>query len=281
MINSRASTRRVPVWGMHRAHIIHAYIALHKSGKPDYILLIGSETVRTGNQTLPNAATEERIGELVRSPGMMPKDPKPRKGIDRIRSVALLLPASLRYDWQHSSSQLPININDARRTSSPGGRCCLRRTHGFSASSARFPERKQSACTNGIAGRPLRVRMGILHGRHSCRPLPWRKAASYMGIIARATISSLHVPDGIGGSPPPLGPPIETSNARRTSLSGGRCFLRCTHSWTRNGINLCGKARNLAGILPEFTLDMHVAHRCRAVRTLFISVAHTIFNINR
>lgn len=61
---------------------------------------------------------------------MMPQTRCRKRYRTGIRSSALLLPALLRYDWQHSSSQLPITLNDARRTSSLGGRYCFRRTPG-------------------------------------------------------------------------------------------------------------------------------------------------------
>ena len=44
----------------------------------------------------------------------------------RIRSGAILLPAPLRSDGQHSSSQLLIPSNDARWISSPSGRYSFR-----------------------------------------------------------------------------------------------------------------------------------------------------------
>ncbi|MCJ8147726.1 hypothetical protein [Shinella sedimenti] len=55
-------------------------------------------------------------------PGMMPKDQVAGNG-DRWNSKWRTPPPSApSIDWQHSSSQLPININDARWISSPSGR---------------------------------------------------------------------------------------------------------------------------------------------------------------
>jgi len=132
---------------------------------------------------------------------MMPKDPMPRKrGSTEIRSGALLLPALLRSDWQPSSSQLPIILNDARRTSSPGGRYCLRRAHGDARQSA------ASSLKSPSPAQDLRIP----------RSAPFTPCASRMGAIpsgrfkrgrgrtirkpsGRATISSSNVPDRIGG----------------------------------------------------------------------------------
>lgn len=127
---------------------------------------------------------------------MMPKDPMPRKrGSTEIRSGALLLPALLRSDWQPSSSQLPIILNDARRTSSPGGRYCLRRAHGdarqSAASSLKSPSPAQDLRTP-----PERVfhPMRIAHGCHSEPALQARAGPAYMKAIGRATISSSQRP---------------------------------------------------------------------------------------
>ncbi|MCD1264698.1 hypothetical protein [Shinella sumterensis] len=55
-------------------------------------------------------------------PGMTPKDQVTGNG-DRWNSEWRTPPPSApSIDWQHSSSQLPININDARWISSPSGR---------------------------------------------------------------------------------------------------------------------------------------------------------------
>jgi hypothetical protein len=77
-------------------------------------------------------------GRIGRTPGMMPQTRSSGNG-DRngIRSGALLLPAPLRCDWQHSSSQLPIIFNDARWISSPSGRYYFAR--GTLRHTARLP----------------------------------------------------------------------------------------------------------------------------------------------
>jgi hypothetical protein len=112
--------------GMHPTHIIHAYIALHKTDLSDYIEFIGSEMIRSDEiQRRQHRRRDIVKAATVSRPDANPERPGGRKVADRIRSGALLLPAPLRYDWQHSSSQLPIIPNDARRISSPGGRYCF------------------------------------------------------------------------------------------------------------------------------------------------------------
>jgi len=136
---------------------------------------------------------------------MMPKTRHPGNGVrHRIRSVALLLPAPLRYDWQHSSSQLPIIFSDARWTSSPSGRYYLRGMHDIA----------QPIVTGGKCMRPA-------HGCHSYPALLRDALPDYIHTISRATISSSQRPrqdwqplllpgcQSISatptGSPPPVG----------------------------------------------------------------------------
>jgi len=154
---------------------------------------------------------------------MMPKTRHPGNGVrHRIRSVALLLPAPLRYDWQHSSSQLPIIFSDARWTSSPSGRYYLRGMHDIAPPNAKnaplpFPfglKFAQPIVTGGKCMRPA-------HGCHSYPALLRDALPDYIHTISRATISSSQRPrqdwqplllpgcQSISatptGSPPPVG----------------------------------------------------------------------------
>ena len=113
--------------GMQAAHIIHAHIALHKTDLSDYIAIIGSGMIQRNEDRAQTSSCRPDLEKVETAIHLNPGSGRPgsRKAADRIRAGALLLPALVRYDWQHSSSQLPIIPNDARRISSPGGRYCV------------------------------------------------------------------------------------------------------------------------------------------------------------
>ena len=112
---------------MQTAHIIHAHIALHKTDLSDYIAIIGSGMIQRNGDRAQTSSCRPDLEKVETAIHLNPGSGRPgsRKAADRIRAGALLLPALVRYDWQHSSSQLPIIPNDARRISSPGGRYCV------------------------------------------------------------------------------------------------------------------------------------------------------------
>lgn len=182
---------------------------------------------------------------------MMPKTRYPGNGVrHRIRSVALLLPAPLRYDWQHSSSQLPIIFSDARWTSSPSGRYYLRGMHDIAPPKAKnaplpFPFGLKFAQTVIPGGKCMRP----AHGCHSYPALLHDALPGYIHIISRATISSSQrPPTGLAATPPPR-LPIDISNAHRISSPGGRFFLHRTHPTAHGDLYLCGES---PGFWPEF-----------------------------
>jgi len=159
---------------MHGTHIFHAYIALHKSDLPAYIAIIGSGLIRLGRPGAAYRSSDRTDGKAEWSTARHDAArPGRRKGIDGIRSGALLLPAPFRYDWQHSSSRLPINFSDARRISSPGGRHCFsawqwRKRRGLSlsapASAKKLPifqaasaHRHANPCRNRMRAMPSPV----------------------------------------------------------------------------------------------------------------------------
>lgn len=119
------------------------------------------------------------------------------------------------------------------------------------------------------------------HGCHSNRALPRRDGRIYIVLIGRATISSSHVPDRIGGlsssqaanrdQQRPPGPPPPAGVAFCTALTAQRIA----------SFTFVARARNLARILPKFPLDMHKTHRCRAIPALFISAMQRIFHFIR
>jgi hypothetical protein len=183
---------------------------------------------------------------------MMPTDPSPGNGDrHRIRNDALLLPVSFRYDWQHSSSQLPITHSDARWTSSPSGRYCLRQTHAQPRQSGQTPRHD----------RPLRSKSGqkiLLHDhRHAPHALvPFPSCASTQGsnglYHSHRSGGDLLLPTsptGLAALPPPPRLPIDISKARRISSPGGFCFLHRTQPLTHSDLNLCGQKPE---IWPEF-----------------------------
>jgi len=163
---------------------------------------------------------------------MMPKDPMPRKrGSTEIRSGALLLPALLRSDWQPSSSQLPIILNDARRTSSPGGRYLF------------APSAWRCAAIGGFTLEITVSSSGFAHfsgarlSPHAHRAwVPFRAGASSAGgsrlYESHRSGDDLLLPTSPTGltAPPPPRLPIDISKARRSSSPGGLCFLRRTQS---------------------------------------------------
>ena len=118
-----------------------------------------------------------------------------RKAADRIRSGALLLPVPFRYDWQHSSSQLPITLNDARRISSPGGR----RSFSRRAWTSTLPVKPliDRRCRSWVCLVLRRLSpvlaaeaASILQRCHSPFPLLHAELRAYIGLISRATRSS-------------------------------------------------------------------------------------------
>ena len=153
---------------------------------------------------------------------MMPEDPMPGNGDrHRIRGDALLLPASLRYDWQHSSSQLPVTFNDARWISSPSGRDYLRQTHGAPSLA------RQNPPTLGRSAQSLRnfarLMLNACKRRMGAIPIALfftrRRHPIFLSSVGRRSPPP-NVPDRIGTPPPPR-LPIETRNARRISSPAG------------------------------------------------------------
>ncbi len=118
------------------------------------------------------------------------------------------------------------------------------------------------------------------HGCHSNRALPRRDGRIYMVLIGRATISSSRrprqdwrplLPSCQSRPATPAGPPPPAGVAFCTALTAQRIAL----------FTFVARARNLARILPKFPLDMHEAHRCRAIPALFISAMQRIFHFIR
>jgi hypothetical protein len=109
---------------MQKSHIIHDDIALHKSQSPAYIR-------NQEDGTRSAKAIGAVSGKASRFRSEVDKVSGPKGSHHRIRSGALLLPAPLRSDGQHSSSQLPITINDARWISSPSGRYSFHNINKF------------------------------------------------------------------------------------------------------------------------------------------------------
>ncbi|WP_139093190.1 hypothetical protein [Pararhizobium polonicum] len=110
-----------PAGLMRNLHIIHDDIALHKFRPQSYIEFKKTERDRR-KRSGPSAARPAASAQDAE------KVSEPKGSHHRIRSGALLLPAPLRSDGQHSSSQLPVTINDARWTSSPSGRYLFQNT---------------------------------------------------------------------------------------------------------------------------------------------------------
>jgi hypothetical protein len=212
---------------------------------------------------------------------MMPKDPNPGNG-DRhgIRSDALLLPVSLRYDWQHSSSQLPITFSDARWTSSPSGRYYLRHTHGKPRLREQIPRKPADAPKSWAVGLCVALdtcalRIGaILNGRFRTRRR-WPIGTSSVG----------------RRSPPPkrprqdwlLLPGCQSRSATPAGFPPRRALPFALHpnQGCMATLTLVAKTADSARISPIFLLDMRLSHRCRAVTALFFSAAQRIFQINR
>jgi len=198
-----------------------------------------------------------------------------------IRSDALLLPASLRYDWQHSSSQLPIIIMTPAGSPPPAGVIfapCAWRAAGAAAFSRKIVG--ASPHVRGIC--PILAQyMRRAHGCHSNRALPRRDGRIYIVLIGRATISSsqrprqdwrpLLLPSCQSRPATPAGPPPPAGVAFCTALTAQRIA----------SFTFVARARNLARILPKFPLDMHETHMCRAIPALFISAMQRIFHLIR
>ena len=160
---------------------------------------------------------------------MMSKTRTPETGNDRIRSDALLLPASLRYDWQHSSSQLPITNMTPAGPPPPAGVIV------FVDTSLDIAPRAEGSGQTHAAGAWVPFPAGA-----TARRLPALQDIHRSGDALLLPAS----PDRIGGPPPKL--PIDISNARRFSSPGGRCFLRRTQRKCITRFNLCGKSSNFS-----------------------------------
>lgn len=198
---------------------------------------------------------------------MMPQDPASGNGNRTgIRSGALLLPAPLRYDWQHSSSQLPIHFSDARWTSSPSGRYYFR--HPKAPSSTSIARHRLPA-----------PHIPQTHGCHSGKPLPGRKGRTYIQLHRSGDeFSSLpSSPTGLAASPPPR-VPIDISDTRRDLLPpAGVVFLRRTQHSCIAALIIVAEARNLVEISPKFPLDMHGEHGCHTAIALSFFAMQRIF----
>lgn len=162
---------------------------------------------------------------------MMPQDPTLRKrGSTGIRSDALLLPASLRYDWQHSSSQLPIT--NRRPLDLLPQRALL-----FCAECSSRPVHRETPEPTRLSRNPcagLFTQRGM-HARDAWVPFRSSATARRVGALYEAHQSGGDLllptlPTGLAAPPPPPKLPIDISNARRTSSPGGRCFLRRTQT---------------------------------------------------
>lgn len=107
----------------------------------------------------------------------------------------------------------------------PVGVICLRQAHG---NLSQITVYQAPAPIFRLLSRQLRLifkrSMHLPHRCHATYALAPRNRPSYIPIIDRATrSSSQRSPMGLATSPPPK-LPIKTSNARRISSPGGRCF---------------------------------------------------------
>lgn len=182
---------------------------------------------------------------------MMPKDPGPASGERHgIRNDALLLPASFRYDWQHSSSQLPINFSDARWISSPSGRYYLRKRMAGRAKAARSPDKP--AFSPNTWATPSRTARNTCALRIGAIPIALYRARLrrpiWFSSVGRQSPPP-NVPDRIGG-PPSSSQAANRYHQRPPDLLPRRALFFCVATK-----QCCITALTFMAERPEFGLN--------------------------
>lgn len=177
---------------------------------------------------------------------MMPQDPTLRKrGSTGIRSDALLLPASLRYDWQHSSSQLPIT--NRRPLDLLPQRALL-----FCAECSSRPVHRETPEPTRLSRNPcagLFTQRGM-HARDAWVPFRSSATARRVGALYEAHQSGgdLLLPTLPTGLAAPLLPSCQSISATPAGPPppAGVAFCAAPRQWEPRDLNHCGKS-------PEFS----------------------------